>query len=350
MLLAAATPSYTNFVSYQNGISTILSNASITPIGTAVKGVAISLVAVTALIGVYEAFIDGGNIRALCLTFFKYILAAFIINNWTQLFSTMVTDVATVTSTLTGNANVNSDVFDAFQQSLQTYYATTGDGIIQQLWNAATGNVLMAILTAICSFIESVAYTFFCLLYTFWGAILWGIGPIIVALLPSSGLGKYATAYLSKVGEWLMWPILYAILGAIMVALQMNTATAITNTTASQSAQVTQVYIVVASIALCVCLVTIPFTAHALITGQFTLVGGAVMAVAAKAGKIMTGTVGTIKAGMDRSTAAGRAERGEARAERMEAMAMARSGDGGGISGSGGGRMPPPPTPDPISG
>jgi hypothetical protein len=59
--------------------------------------------------------------------------------------------------------------------------------------------------------------TSFCFWYTFWGAILWGIGPIIIALLPSSWLGRYATAYLSKVGEWLMWPILYAI-GAIMVA------------------------------------------------------------------------------------------------------------------------------------
>ena len=53
MMLLQATP--TNFASYQSTITNILSNASITPIGTAIQGVAISLVAVTALVGIYEA-------------------------------------------------------------------------------------------------------------------------------------------------------------------------------------------------------------------------------------------------------------------------------------------------------
>ena len=237
MMLLQATP--TNFASYQSTITNILSNASITPIGTAIQGVAISLVAVTALVGIYEAFFDGGNLRAAAVTMLKYIIVAYIITNWTSLFQTMITDMATVTNTLQGGANVNTDVYDAFNQSLQTYYASTGDGILTQLFNAASGQILMVVLTAICSFIESAAYMFFCFWYTFWGAILWGIGPIIIALLPSSGLGRYATAYLSKVGEWLMWPILYAILGAIMVALNMNTATAILNTNSSSLAAVT---------------------------------------------------------------------------------------------------------------
>jgi len=59
MMLLQATP--TNFVSYQSTITNILSNASIKPIGTAIQGVAISLVAVTALVGIYEAFFDGGT-------------------------------------------------------------------------------------------------------------------------------------------------------------------------------------------------------------------------------------------------------------------------------------------------
>ena len=106
MMLLQATP--TNFASYQSTITNILSNASITPIGTAIQGVAISLVAVTALVGIYEAFFDGGNLRAAAITMLKYIIVAYIITNWTSLFQTMITDMATVTNTLQGGANVNT--------------------------------------------------------------------------------------------------------------------------------------------------------------------------------------------------------------------------------------------------
>jgi hypothetical protein len=347
MMLLQATP--TNFASYQSTITNILSNASITPIGTAIQGVAISMVAVTALVGIYEAFFDGGNLRAAAITMLKYIIVAYIITNWTSLFQTMITDMATVTNTLQGGANVSTDVYDAFNQSLQTYYASTGDGILTQLFNAASGQILMVVLTAICSFIESAAYMFFCFWYTFWGAILWGIGPIIIALLPSSGLGRYATAYLSKVGEWLMWPILYAILGAIMVALNMNTATAILNTNSSLSQQSQQVYIIATSIALAICLLTIPFTAHTLISGHFAFVGGVMVGLVMKTTKLAM-LASRVSAG---NRAVGSAGGGEVYA--------ASSGGGGSggmqagalypsvVSGSGGGRMPPPYTPPPSA-
>ena len=346
MMLLQATP--TNFVSYQGTITNILSNASIKPIGTAIQGVAISLVAVTALIGIYEAFFDGGNLRAAAVTMLKYIIVAYIITNWTNLFQTMITDMATVTNTLQGGADINTDVYDAFNQSLQSYYASTGDGILTQLFNAASGQILMAVLTAICSFIESVAYMFFCFWYTFWGAILWGIGPIIIALLPSSGLGKYATAYLSKVGEWLMWPILYAILGAIMVALNMNTATAILNTNSTLSQQSQQVYIIVTSIALAICLLTIPFTAHTLVSGHFALAGGVIVGIVTKTTKLATsaaktgGGGGAGPGGGAGFYAAGGGGGGSA-GQFVPSAALYRSD----ASGSGGGRMPPPHTPAP---
>jgi hypothetical protein len=189
---------------------------------------------------------------------------------------------------------------------------------------------------------------FFCFWYTFWGAILWGIGPIIIALLPSSGLGRYATAYLSKVGEWLMWPILYAILGAIMVALNMNTATAILNTNSTLSQQSQQVYIIATSIALAICLLTIPFTAHTLISGHFALTGGVMVGLVMKTTKLAmsAGRTGA-------SSSAGGGAGGGVYA------ASSGGGGSGGLqagalypsvaSGSGGGRMPPPYTPPPSA-
>jgi len=49
-----------------------------------------------------------------------------------------------------------------------------------QWFNNATGQVLLTVLTALCAFAEAAAYAFFCLWYTFWGAILWGIGPLLL--------------------------------------------------------------------------------------------------------------------------------------------------------------------------
>jgi uncharacterized membrane protein YgcG len=208
----------------------------------------------------------------------------------------------------------------------------------------------MVVLTAICSFIESAAYMFFCFWYTFWGAILWGIGPIIIALLPSSGLGRYAKAYLSKVGEWLMWPILYAILGAIMVALNMNTATAILNANSTLSQQSQQVYIIATSIALAICLLTIPFTAHTLISGHFALAGGVLVGLVMKTTRVAQSAARAGTSGSGGGSGAGAA-----------GVAYAASAGGGGsgglaagaryrsdLSGSGGGRMPPPYTPPPA--
>jgi hypothetical protein len=193
---------------------------------------------------------------------------------------------------------------------------------------------------------------FFCFWYTFWGAILWGIGPIIIALLPSSGLGKYATAYLSKVGEWLLWPILYAILGAIMVALNMNTATAILNTNSTLSQQSQQVYIIATSIALAICLLTIPFTAHTLVSGHFALAGGVMVGLvmkttklAASAGRVGGGGAGGGGAGGGAGAGVYAAASGGGGSSGMQPAALYRSE----ASGSGGGRMPPPHTPPPAA-
>ena len=349
MMLLQAAPTYTTFVSYENGISTILSSSSISSLSTAINGVSLGLVAVTALIGVYAAFVDGGNVRTLSTTLFKYVVAAYIISNWTSLFSTMASDMLTVTQTISSTSSSTTDVFNSFQQSLSTYYQNTGNGGILQWFNNATGQTILTILTALCAFIEAAAYAFFCLWYTFWGAILWGVGPIIIALLPGAGLGKYASAYLSKVGEWLLWPILYAILGSLMTALNMTSATNLANASATNSQMSAQVIIIETSVALAICLLTIPFTAHALIAGQFSFVGGAVGVIASKAAGAVSGANRAVGAAMQHAKTEGRSERGEARAERMEAMANGRSSGGGDqASGSGGGRLPPPPTPEPA--
>jgi hypothetical protein len=151
-----------------------------------------------------------------------------------------------------------------------------------------------------------------------------------------------------------MWPILYAILGAIMVALNMNTATAILNTNSTLSQQSQQVYIIATSIALAICLLTIPFTAHTLISGHFALAGGVMVGLVMKTTRLAM-SAGRVGAG----SSAGGSSAGGSSAGGGAGVHAASSGGGGSggmqagaqyrsdASGSGGGRMPPPYTPPP---
>jgi len=105
------------------------------------------------------------------------------------------------------------------------------------------------------------------------------------------------------------------------------------------------VYIIATSIALAICLLTIPFTAHTLISGHFALAGGVMVGLVMKTARLAI-SAGKTSAG---SSAGGGAGGGM----------YAASGGGGGsgvqagvlhpsvASGSGGGRMPPPYTPPP---
>ena len=51
------------------------------------KTVAYVLMTICLVLGVYEAYARGGDIRSLAGTFLKYVVAAFLIGYWTNFFS-----------------------------------------------------------------------------------------------------------------------------------------------------------------------------------------------------------------------------------------------------------------------
>jgi hypothetical protein len=128
----------------------------------------------------------------------------------------------------------------------------------------------------------------------------------------------------------------------------MNTATAILNTNSTLSQQSQQVYIIATSIALAICLLSIPFTAHTLVSGHFALAGGVMVGLVMKTAKLAMsagrvgaggGAGGGAGAGMSAAASGGGGSSGQ------QSAALYRSD----ASGSGGGRMPPPHTPPPAA-
>jgi hypothetical protein len=62
----------------------------------------------------------------------------------------------------------------------------------------------------------------FCFFYTLFGAILYVVGPLVLALIPIPGVGQLGKSYAVNVMIWNAWGILYAVFGALITAIQVN--------------------------------------------------------------------------------------------------------------------------------
>jgi hypothetical protein len=62
----------------------------------------------------------------------------------------------------------------------------------------------------------------FCFFYTLFGAVLYVVGPLVLALIPISGVGQLGKVYAVNVMIWNAWGILYAVFGALITAIQVN--------------------------------------------------------------------------------------------------------------------------------
>ena len=58
---------------------------------TSVQSVAYVLMTICLVLGIYEAYLKGGDIRSLAATFLKYAVAAFVIGYWSNFFSDLFT-------------------------------------------------------------------------------------------------------------------------------------------------------------------------------------------------------------------------------------------------------------------
>src|SRR5260370_1314824 len=62
----------------------------------------------------------------------------------------------------------------------------------------------------------------FCFFYTLFGAVLYVVGPLVLALVPMPGVGQLGKSYAVNVMIWNAWGILYAVFGALITAIQVN--------------------------------------------------------------------------------------------------------------------------------
>ena len=234
--------------------------------------VAQSVLLASLLFGVYEAWARGGDTHYLGATAVRFFAIGLVLINYGTAFrdvNGMFNGVANFIDTTTAGG---VDVFGKWMNDLSTYWNNNNG--IQALWGLITGafsGVLESLLLLAGYIIFPITYAIFSLLYALYGSILYVVGPFVLALYPAFGFGQLARTYLVNLMIFNAWGLLYAIFGALMAAINMNTVNGVLNSgnfVGAFNGVTGSLLLGLASILLSLCIVLIPFLAKRIVEGD----------------------------------------------------------------------------------
>lgn len=230
------------------------------------------------LYAVYEAYSNGGDVRALGAAGIKYLVLGLVFVNYQQAFRS-VNGMFNTVADFIYNTNGIGDVIQNWLNSVSTYISQQG---LSSFWTLVTGAIsglLNVLLILVGLIILPVSYTLFTLAYAMYGSILYLMGPFVLALWPSRAMGQLARTYFVNLMIFQSWGLLYAILQVLITALQMNSVNAVLNGNGVLNAFVGSSQMVLlgaVSVLFSIAIVLIPFIASRLVRGE---VGSTVFAL-----------------------------------------------------------------------
>jgi len=239
-------------------------------ITTTVLGVAGTILLLTFLYSAYQAFAMGGDVRMLAVGGIAYFILGLVFVNYGTVFRDVIGMFNSVADFIYGSVGVG-DLFSNWLSDLSTYFVQNG---WSSLWGLVTGGVsgfLGALLIIVAFVIFPLSYTIFTLFYALYGAILYVVGPFVLALLPARGFGQLARTYLLNLMVFGAWGLIYGIIQALMTAVNMGTLNAVLNANGILnsffgSGQV--ILLALASILFSISIALIPFIASRIVRGE----------------------------------------------------------------------------------
>jgi hypothetical protein len=279
----------------------------------AVQQVANAILLLAALFAVYEAYAKGGDARALALAGVRYLFMGLVITQYPNVFINVNNAFANLAQLIAPN-----DVWTNFRDQVQNYLsANTGDGA---WWNWIVGGVagtFSLILQAIAVIVFPISYAIFSFYYSMYGAVLYVVGPLVLALYPALGVSQLARTFMVNLLVWNAWGIIYAIISQLLTIMSANSLSNIftaQNIGGAFQGASQMLLISLSSILLSIMILLIPFLAKRVISGD---VGSTMLTVAGVAGSA------------------------------VQAAMAGWAGMQGGAAGAGGGQDDPPPPPPP---
>jgi hypothetical protein len=223
--------------------------------------------------------------------------------------------------------------------------------------------IVAGLITLIGYLILPFTYTLFTLFYALYGSILYVVGPFVLALIPSRGLGQLGRTYFVNMMIFQCWGLLYAILQSLMSALQITNPLQFNGSFLQAFVGSSQMIVMsVASVLLSIMVALIPFIASRIVRGDIggtlmTVISGAMTAGAVASGLAFSGG-GGLAAGRQASSSGPPSppSGGPAAVSQGGGVGGQNPAGGGQVQSSGGGavtgdsRPPTPPSSDGANG
>jgi hypothetical protein len=238
-----------------------------TAILSTVIGVAYTILLIAFLFGLYQAAMRGGDLQALGVTAVKYVVIAFILANWTPVFHEVNASFNTVAD-FVGNSSGAGDMFVSWMDQLKEQYQANGNTALLPLISGGAAALITTLLVFVAYVLYAIAIVVFGFFYTLYGCVLYALGPLVLALLPISGVGQLAKTYATNVMVWNAWGILYALFGALITAINANRINDLTDFMGFFTGNLDSTILGLISIFYALALMLIPFIAKGIIAGD----------------------------------------------------------------------------------
>jgi hypothetical protein len=271
----------------QNGLNGIDQQG----ITAAVLQIAGVILVLSLLWSVYEAYSSGGDVRLLGVAAIKYLVLGLVFLNYHSVFRAvngMFNGVADGIYNLSGGLDVIKNWDNSLAQAWQT-----NPNWFSSIWDWVTGGIsaiVAGLITLIGYLILPFTYTLFTLFYALYGSILYVVGPFVLALIPSRGLGQLGRTYFVNMMIFQCWGLLYAILQALMSALQITDPMQFNGSFLQAFVGSSQMIVMsVASVLLSIMIALIPFIASRIVRGDIGSTLMTVMSGVMTAGAVASG-------------------------------------------------------------
>ena len=335
----------------QNGLNGIDQQG----ITAAVLQIAGGVLILSLLWAVYEAYASGGDVRYLGVAAIKYLVLGLVFLNYPSAFRAvngMFNGVADGIYNLSGGLDVIKNWDNSLAQAWQT-----NPNWFSSIWNWVTGGIsaiVAGLITLIGYLILPFTYTLFTLFYALYGSILYVVGPFVLALIPSRGLGQLGRTYFVNMMIFQCWGLLYAILQSLMSALQITDPMQFNGSFLQAFVGSSQMIVMsVASVLLSIMVALIPFIASRIVRGDIgstlmTVVSGVMTAGAVASGLAFNGGSGLAAGRQAPSGGAPSPPSGGSGALSQGSGVVSQGPGGGAVTGDS--RPPTPASPDGVTG
>jgi hypothetical protein len=269
--------------------------------------VAYGILLASLLFSAYEAWVRGGDVRALGVSAVKYLALGLLFLNGGAVYDSVVRAVLgafnQIAHTMAG-AGPN-DVFTNWKTEL---VAAASSGTFLNVITGSIAGLLSALLLLIAMILYPVSYAIFTMLYALYGTILYTTGPLVLALLPTMGLGSLARRYAINFMIFGAWGLIYGVFCRLAIALNINSMAAITgagNLGGLLTGATAEVLLAAASILFSVCILLIPFLAKRIVEGDLGSTMLTVLGTAAAMAQAAVATASGATDGFGRTASSG---------------------------------------------